>query len=273
MKKKKNKLVEQERGAAMVNIVIEKRGSNSSSSSSSNDNDNDNNTIIAYDDTSDIITSMTKIDKSSIDSILCKDIVPSDDILEHFFRVLRPSCKLRLLCSSSSSSLSIDLKIQGFIDITCNNNETICSKPQWDLGASARIETKSASSSSSSSSVWKMNMNDLAEDDIIDENELLNDGIIITKRGDANGCGDSGPGVPGKKRACANCSCGLAEEEANEISSSNKEKTIDEKIAKASSCGGCAKGDAFRCAGCPFLGKPAFEPGQEKMILAMSDDI
>ena len=35
--------------------------------------------------------------------------------------------------------------------------------------------------------------------------KLLNDGIIITKQGDVNGCGDTGSGVPGKKRACANC--------------------------------------------------------------------
>ena len=245
-----------------MNIIIEKRVNSSSN------NNNGDNTVIVYDNDSDIFNRISIIDKSSVNSIICKDIIPSDNILEHFFRILKPSCKLRLQCESSPS-ISIDLKLQGFIEITSNNNETICSKPQWDIGESARVET----TNKTTASVWKMNLNDLAEDDIIDENELLNDGIVITKRGDANGCGDNGPGVPGKKRACANCTCGLAEEEANDAASANKEKTIDEKIAKASSCGGCAKGDAFRCAGCPFLGKPAFEPGQEKMILALSDDI
>jgi len=66
----------------------------------------------------------------------------------------------------------------------------------------------------------------------------------------------------GGRKACDNCTCGRAELEELEASAT----------AVSSSCGNCSKGDAFRCAGCPYLGKPAFKDGEEHLVLDLTDD-
>jgi len=101
--------------------------------------------------------------------------------------------------------------------------------------------------------------------------------------------------APRRKKACKGCSCGLAEleeeerknskvvildgsqnGEAREVDQSEKERLIN--AAKAapkatSSCGSCFLGDAFRCASCPYLGLPAFKPGEKVEIDFSMDDL
>lgn len=86
-----------------------------------------------------------------------------------------------------------------------------------------------------------------------------------------------------RRRACKDCTCGLAdrleaedkERRANADKNLNVMKLNTDDLneldftvqGKTGSCGSCALGDAFRCAGCPYLGLPAFKPGQEVQIL------
>mmetsp|Transcript_2352 Transcript_2352/g.3774 ORF Transcript_2352/g.3774 Transcript_2352/m.3774 type:complete len:186 (+) Transcript_2352:444-1001(+) len=155
-------------------------------------------------------------------------------------------------------------------------------KPGWAAGEKAAISLP-APPAGAPAATWTLALDDDAaggagaggdDDGLVDEDALL-DATPAPPAAGAPGAG-CGPGAapgadgaPKKRRACKNCSCGLKEMEEAEAAGGPPVK-ID-PLEKASACGSCSKGDAFRCATCPFLGKPAFRPGEEALVLNLDD--
>lgn len=86
-----------------------------------------------------------------------------------------------------------------------------------------------------------------------------------------------------RRRACKDCTCGLAQQ--IEAEDAKARDTAEQQLktlkleaddlaevdftvqGKVGSCGNCSLGDAFRCDGCPYIGMPAFKPGEEVRLL------
>ena len=134
-----------------------------------------------------------------------------------------------------------------------------------------------------SSSDVKINLNDGDDDDddMVDEDDLLAEegagGVLAPPPAVDAAARAAAADDCGGRKACDNCTCGRAEQEAMERAANGGAAADDDenrpKQVPSSSCGNCAKGDAFRCAGCPFLGKPAFKPGEEHLVLDLADDL
>lgn len=141
-------------------------------------------------------------------------------------------------------------------------------KPNFEVGSSSQLKLSTAKKSSGKPAVdpaaaklWTLSANDMEDEsvDLIDSDELLVAEDL--KKPDPASLRAPSCGEGKKRKACKNCTCGLAEE-------LEKEKSRDQISSQPkSACGNCYLGDAFRCASCPYLGTPAFRPG-EKVLLS-----
>uniref|UniRef100_A0A3B4ZKZ0 Anamorsin n=1 Tax=Stegastes partitus TaxID=144197 RepID=A0A3B4ZKZ0_9TELE len=159
----------------------------------------------------------------------------------------------------------------GYQGNTLSRIRVSASKPDYEMGSSSQIKLSFGKKAAqpekpaldpNTVKMWTLSANDMADDDVdlLDSDALLDEDDL--KKPDpaslkAPSCGE---GAGKKKKACKNCTCGLAEELDQE--SKAQQKTDLPKSA----CGSCYLGDAFRCASCPYLGMPAFKPG-EKILL------
>jgi hypothetical protein len=192
--------------------------------------------------------------------------------VKHFLRVLAPNGKLVVeLDKSGAGNLNFKrtLVFAGLLDVeqseSGENLVFTAKKSSWTSNssvASISIKKKAAAPVATKAPVWNLSGKDLNEDDLEleDEDALLeNEQFSVVKKPVAVAA-DCGPAAKTTKKACKNCSCGRAEEEAAAEAAGN---AVPVAAPAKSACGSCYLGDAFRCSSCPFLGQPAFQPGDK----------
>lgn len=155
------------------------------------------------------------------------------------------------------------LKMHGFTDVQFSNPAfdqgslaVIARKPAFKQGGTSLKNRKKQAAPADANPWANLNDDNAAQ---INEDSLMADEQKVSAMTDkfAGECDRIMPGKP-----CANCTCGKKELMEGTITADQLETGQVE-----SSCGKCYLGDAFRCAGCPYRGKPAFEPGEKVKII------
>ncbi|KJE92529.1 anamorsin [Capsaspora owczarzaki ATCC 30864] len=156
----------------------------------------------------------------------------------------------------------------------------VAKKPAYEVGHSAQLPlsfkkkqpvaaaaaattttTTAPAPTKSAAAVWKLDSDDVFGDDLLDDEKDLLTAADFARPARAPAPRDCGTDNTGKAKACKNCSCGLAEELAAEAAAGGPKPGAASTFK--SSCGNCSLGDAFRCSSCPYLGMPAFKPGEQ----------
>jgi len=182
----------------------------------------------------------------------------NDDSLKVLLSLVKLKGKI-IFSSTKNDELMSRLTLTGFINVQFDEakNYVISEKPNYETGSKTKLSF--GKKPDATAKVWKLDVDEDGEmidaDDLLDEEDKQKptpESLRVCS-------------TTGKRKACKDCSCGLAIElEAEAIG-----KSIDPNQTQKSSCGSCYLGDAFRCSTCPYLGLPAFKPGEKIQITEM----
>jgi hypothetical protein len=209
-----------------------------------------------------------------VSNLLSVDGAENDsDTLAKYLKLLKPKGFLIAFDKLTVNNLEIELKLNGYLNLHREQSDSVqyfyAEKPNFEVGqtrklkfASKVVEQQQQKQPQQQQKMWQFSADDVQEDDLINTDDLL-DELDLKKPVQLDNF-DCGTSKEGKKKACKNCSCGLAEELENEALD-KQNKNVQSSNFK-SACGSCYLGDAFRCASCPYLGMPAFKPGEKVQL-------
>ena len=225
---------------------------------------------------------------SSYDAVYAETKFPFSDVyFQHILRVLKPGGTL-VIKGRKNEPFARALLFGGFTEMHTNsvsgdavtnsvsgdgddlNVQWVATRPKFVLGSASLNRSQKITSAPKAKALhaWRLGGDDLAEDDLVDEDGLLENEAMKVEVASTSVNDDCELGAGGGRKACKDCSCGRAEEETLSSGSQSRSRFAatpsgfrgTSQPGGPSQCGSCYLGDAFRCSTCPFLGKPAFKP-------------
>jgi hypothetical protein len=162
---------------------------------------------------------------SSFDHILSSSSLPAATLTD-LLGLLRPGGRLVIAVQGGAAeeAAKMDLILSGFVDVAAaaksgDSVELVAQRPPWAENASVPLNLKkkavpAPAASAPAKDVWNLAADDTNDLDLVGEDDLLaRDPVVLPVKVAA----DCGPAAEGqKKKACKNCSCGLAEQQQAE---------------------------------------------------------
>uniref|UniRef100_A0A2P2HZZ6 Anamorsin homolog n=1 Tax=Hirondellea gigas TaxID=1518452 RepID=A0A2P2HZZ6_9CRUS len=186
-------------------------------------------------------------------------------VLSEVLRILKPTGRV-IVASSNTDVVTSNLRLSGFTDVAVLGDLNLTDEQKAASGSAAikeiiavkpNFEVGTAMPLSFASKIKPVPA--ATDDDLLDPDDLLTEEDLVKPNAESlKVCGTTG-----QRKACKNCVCGLKEE----LETDDQEVKDAAKKDFKSSCGSCFLGDAFRCASCPYLGMPAFKPGQKVKLM------
>ncbi len=150
----------------------------------------------------------------------------------------KPGTKFQVKCGHNATETKENMTLAGLVQLREEGDTIVGELPSFTEGHSVTV---------------------IDDDALVDEDELLARDGLGTKKCPPKSADEIAAAASAGRKPCKDCSCGLADVYGND-------GEVKTKPAAKSSCGNCSLGDAFRCAGCPYLGLPPFKPGEKISI-------